>query len=125
MNPPLIKSGKKRNLKNQDTSPQRRRIYKTITVVNVSDPQIVSVEEAIKAMSEEDLTFVATYYPMMLKDMCLMMSLEDQLKKENKEIGHKLVMAKPEKFKNWFVYSWYKFKQWLFFKFGKTENIEK
>ena len=76
-------------------------------------------------MSEEDLTFVATYYPMMLKDMCLMMSLEDQLKKENKEIGHKLVMAKPEKFKNWFVYSWYKFKQWLFFKFGKTENIEK
>ncbi len=101
------------------------RIYKTITVINVSDPQIVSVEEAMKAMSEEDLAFVATYYPMMLKDMCLMMSLEDQLKKENKEVSHKSVISKPRKSKNLFLYLWNKFKQWRFFKFGKTESTER
>ena len=94
-------------------------------MVNVSDPQIVSVEEAMKAMSEEDLAFVATYYPMMLKDMCLMMSLEDQLKKENKEVSHKSVILKPRKSKNLFLYLWNKFKQWRFFKFGKTESTER
>ena len=94
-------------------------------MVNVSDPQIVSVEEAIKAMSEEDLAFVATYYPMMLKDMCLMLSLEDQLKKENKKVSHMTVIAKPRKHKNLFLYLWNKFKQWQFFKFGKTGNTER
>lgn len=94
-------------------------------VENISDPQIVSVEEAIKAMSEEDLAFVATYYPMMLKDMCLMLSLEDQLKKENKKVSHSTVIVKPRKPKNLFLYLWNKFKQWRFFKFGKTENIER
>lgn len=94
-------------------------------MVNVSDPQIVSVEEAIKAMSEEDLAFVATYYPMMLKDMCLMLSLEDQLKKENKKVSHNVVIAEPRKSKNLFLYLWNKFKQWRFFKFGKTGSIER
>ena len=79
----------------------------------------------MKAMSEEDLAFVATYYPMMLKDMCLMMSLEDQLKKENKEVSHKSVISKPIKSKNLFLYLWNKFKQWRFFKFGKTESTER
>lgn len=79
----------------------------------------------MKAMSEEDLAFVATYYPVMLKDMCLMLSLEDQLKKENKEVSHKPVILKPRKSKNLFLYLWHKFKQWLFFKFGKTESTER
>jgi len=94
-------------------------------VVNANDPQIVSVEEAMEVMSDEDLTFVATYYPMMLKDMCLMMSLEDQLKKENKDLSQKIVIANPRKSKNLFLYLWNKFKQWLFFKFGKTESTER
>ena len=94
-------------------------------MVNISNPQIVSVEEAIKAMSEEDLAFVATYYPMMLKDMCLMLSLEDQLKKENKKVSHSTVIVEPRKPKNLFLYLWNKFKQWRFFKFGKTESIER
>ena len=76
-------------------------------------------------MSEEDLAFVATYYPMMLKDMCLMLSLEDQLKKENKKVSHKLVIPNPRKPKNLFLYLWNKFKQWQFFKFGKTGNTER
>ncbi len=94
-------------------------------MVNANDPQIVSVEEAMEVMSDEDLTFVATYYPMMLKDMCLMMSLEDQLKKENKDLSQKIVIANPRKSKNLFLYLWNKFKQWLFFKFGKTESTER
>ena len=53
-------------------------------------------------MSEEDLAFVATYYPMMLKDMCLMLSLEDQLKKENKKVSHSTVIVEPRKPKNLF-----------------------
>jgi hypothetical protein len=125
MNLLLIKSVRRKNLKNQVIYPLRRKTSKITTVVNVSDPQIVSVEEAIKAMSEEDLAFVATYYPMMLKDMCLMLSLEDQLKKENKKVSHNVVIAEPRKSKNLFLYLWNKFKQWRFFKFGKTGSIER
>jgi hypothetical protein len=125
MNLLLIRSVRRKNLKNQVIYPLRRKIFKTIMVENISDSQIVSVEEAIKAMSEEDLAFVATYYPMMLKDMCLMLSLEDQLKKENKKVSHSTVIVKPRKPKNLFLYLWNKFKQWRFFKFGKTENIER
>jgi hypothetical protein len=125
MNLLLTKSAKRNNQKNQVIYLLRRKIFKITIVVNVSDPQIVSVEEAIKAMSEEDLAFVATYYPMMLKDMCLMLSLEDQLKKENKKVSHMTVIAKPRERKNLFLYLWNKFKQWLFFKFGKTGNTER
>lgn len=102
-----------------------RRIYKTITVVNASDPQVVTAKQAIEAMSDEDLAFVAAYYPMMLNNMCMMITLEDQLEKEDKEISHKIVIAKPGKPENLFLYLWNKFKQWLFFKFGKTGSIEK
>ena len=90
-----------------------------------TDPQITTAREALEFMPNGDLVFMATYYPMMFKAMCMMITIEDQLEKENKEIGHKLVMVKPKKPKNWFVYSWHKFKQWLFFKFGKTESTER
>ena len=93
-------------------------------MVNV-DPQIVTAKQAMEAMSDEDLAFVAAYYPMMLNGMCMMITLEDQLQKENKEISNTIVIAKPGKPKNLFLYLWNKFKQWRFFKFGKTENTER
>jgi len=102
-----------------------RKISKITTVVNVSDSQIVTAKQAMKAMSDEDLAFVATYYPMMLNSMCMMITLEDQLEKEDKEVSHKIVIAKSRKPKNLFLYLWNKFKQWQFFKFGKTGNTER
>ena len=102
-----------------------RKISKITTVVNISDSQIVTAKQAMKAMSDEDLAFVATYYPMMLNSMCMMITLEDQLEKEDKEVSHKIVIAKSRKPKNLFLYLWGKFKQWLFFKFGKTGNTER
>jgi hypothetical protein len=125
MNLLLIKSVKRKNLKNQVIYPLRRKIFKIIMVENISDPPITTAREAMEFMSDKDLTFMATYYPMMFKAMCMMVTIENQLEIENKEIGHKLVISNPRKPKNLFLYLWNKFKQWRFFKFGKTENIER
>ena len=85
----------------------------------------VTAKRAMEVMSDEDLAFIAAYYPMMLQSMCVMATLEDQLESEGKDPGQKIVIAEPRKSKNLFVRLWYKFKQWLFFKFGKTGSIEK
>ena len=79
----------------------------------------------MEVMPEEDLTFIATYYPMMLQSMCIIATLENQLEIEGKDPGQKIVIAEPRKPQNLFLYLWSKFKQWLFFKFGKTGSIEK
>ena len=79
----------------------------------------------MRTMSDEDLVFVAAYYPMVFNNMCMMITLEDQLEKENKGVSHKIVIAKSGKPKNLFLYLWNKFKQWQFFKFGKTGNTER
>ncbi len=57
-----------------------RKTSKITTVVNV-DPQIVTAKQAMRTMSDEDLVFVAAYYPMVLNSMCMMITLEDQLEK--------------------------------------------
>jgi hypothetical protein len=85
----------------------------------------VTAKRAMEVMPEEDLAFIAAYYPMMLQSMCVMATLEDQLENEGKDPGQKIVIAEPRKSKNLFLYLWNKFKQWLFFKFGKTGSIEK
>jgi hypothetical protein len=85
----------------------------------------VTAKRAMEVMPEEDLAFIAAYYPMMLQSMCVMATLEDQLENEGKDPGQKIVIAEPRKSKNLFLRLWYKFKQWLFFKFGKTGSIEK
>tara|TARA_B100001939_G_C16642526_1_gene488280 strand:- start:107 stop:412 length:306 start_codon:yes stop_codon:yes gene_type:complete len=85
----------------------------------------VTAKRAMEVMSDEDLAFIAAYYPMMLQSMCVMATLEDQLESEGKDPGQKIVIAEPGKPKNLFLYLWSKFKQWLFFKFGKTGSIEK
>ena len=57
----------------------------------------VTAKRAMEVMSDEDLAF----------------------------IGQNIVIAEPRKSKNLFVRLWHKFKQWRFFKFGKTGSIEK
>lgn len=64
-------------------------------------------------MSDEDLTFIATYYPMMLQGMCLMATLENQLEIEGK-VSNPPVILKTRKSENWFVYLRRRFKEWLF-----------
>lgn len=93
-------------------------------MVNVSADNLTA-KRAMEVMSDEDLAFIAAYYPMMLQGMCVIATLEDQLEKEGKDLGQKIVIAEPGKPKNLFLYLWSKFKQWLFFKFGKTGSIEK
>ena len=85
----------------------------------------LTAKRAMEVIPEEDLVFIATYYPMMLQSMCIMATLEDQLESEGKDPSQKIVIAEPGKPKNLFLYLWSKFKQWLFFKFGKTGSIEK
>lgn len=85
----------------------------------------VTAKRAMEVMSDEDLAFIAAYYPLMLQSMCVMATLEDQLESEGKDPGQKIVIAEPRKSKNLFVRLWHKFKQWRFFKFGKTGSIEK
>ena len=53
-------------------------------VENISDPPITTAREAMEFMSDKDLTFMATYYPMMFKAMCMMVTIENQLEIENK-----------------------------------------
>mgnify|MGYP003121576191 FL=1 len=47
----------------------------------------MSLEEAMNVMSEEDLTFIAAFNPPLFKQMCLMLSLEKQLKIEGKSLS--------------------------------------
>jgi len=47
----------------------------------------MSLEEAMSVMSEEDLTFIATFNVPLFKQMCLMLSLEKQLKIEGKSLS--------------------------------------
>ncbi len=89
------------------------------------DFDTVTAKQAMEVMSDEDLSFIAAYYPMMLQSMCIMATLEDQLESEGKDLSQKIVIANPRKSKNLFLYLWNKFKQWLFFKFGKTESTER
>ena len=83
-----------------------------------SDQNLISVEEAINTIPEEDLVFIATYNPLAFKQMCLMLALEQQLNREGKSF-HNSVILETRKPENKFVSSWYKFKKWLFSKFLK------
>jgi len=47
----------------------------------------MGLEEAMNVMSEEDLTFIAAFNPPLFKQMCLMLSLEKQLKIEGKSLS--------------------------------------
>ena len=47
----------------------------------------MSLEDAMNVMSDEDLTFIASYNPPLFKQMCLMLSLEKQLKVEGKSLS--------------------------------------
>jgi hypothetical protein len=83
---------------------------------------IISLGEAMEILPDEDLTYIATYNPSMISDMCILLTLENQLRKEGKlpqleEIPQKIWI--PE---NWFVYSWRKIKKWLFSRFTMTER---
>jgi len=51
------------------------------------DKLSMSLEEAMSVMSEEDLTFIATFNAPLFKQMCLMLSLEKQLKIEGKSLS--------------------------------------
>ena len=73
----------------------------------------VTINEAMRVMSDEDLTFIATYYPMMLQGMCLMATLENQLEIEGKA-SNPPVILKTRESENWFVYLRRRFKEWLF-----------
>lgn len=77
------------------------------------DQEPMSVEEAINTLPERDLVFIATYNPVAFKQMCLMLSLEQQLNREGKSF-HKPVILEEGKNENWFVYLRRKLKEWLF-----------
>lgn len=79
----------------------------------------------MESIPEEDLVFIATYYPMMLQNICMMITLEDQLEYEGKDPSQKIVIGRARKPKNLFVRLWNKLKTWRFFKFGKMDNIER
>ena len=55
------------------------------------DQEPISVEEAINTLPERDLVFIATYNPVAFKQMCIMLSLEQQLNREGKSF-HKPVI---------------------------------
>ena len=57
-----------------------------------------SIENAINTIPEEDLVFIATYNPQVFKQMCLMLSLEKQLKIEGKSFSNSVILEarKPE-----------------------------
>ena len=86
------------------------------------DQEPISVEEAINTLPERDLVFIATYNPLAFKQMCTMLSLEQQLNREGKSF-HKPVVIEDRKSENWFVYLRRKLQEWLFSKLLKiTEN---
>lgn len=47
----------------------------------------MGLEDAMNVMSDEDLTFIASYNPPLFKQMCLLLSLEKQLKLEGKPLS--------------------------------------
>ena len=55
----------------------------------------ITAKRAMEVIPEEDLVFIATYYPMMLQSMCIMATLEDQLESEGKDPSQKIVIAEP------------------------------
>lgn len=77
------------------------------------DQEPISVEEAINTLPEKDLVFIATYNPLAFKQMCVMLSLEQQLNREGKSV-HNPVILEAGKNENWFVYLRRKLKEWLF-----------
>ena len=85
------------------------------------DLEPISVEEAINTLPERDLVFIATYNPLAFKQMCLMLSLEQQLNREGKSF-HKPVVIEDRKSENWFVYLRRRFKEWLFSKLLKMAS---
>ncbi len=82
------------------------------------DQEPMSVEEAINTLPERDLVFIATYNPVAFKQMCLMLSLEQQLNREGKSF-HKPVVLEAGENENWFVYLRRKLQEWLFSKLLK------
>ena len=72
-----------------------------------------TVSEVMEDISDNDLSFIASYSPAVMHNLCLMWSLELQLDKEGK-LSNKPVMLQTRKQSNRFVYLWYKFKEWLF-----------
>ena len=84
--------------------------------------QIISLGEAMDIMPDEDLAYIATYNPSMINDMCILLSLENQLRKEGKLPQFKETPQKTCIPENWFVYSWRKIKKWLFLRFTTTEK---
>lgn len=84
-----------------------------------SEPILISVGKAMEVMSEQDLTSIATHNPVVFKQMCLMLSLEQQLQREGK---HPILKDSPfgiRKSQNWFVSLRYKIRAWLFSMFLK------
>ena len=79
------------------------------------DQEPISVEEAINTLPERDLVFIATYNPLAFKQMCVMLSLEQQLNREGKSVYNPIVLE-TRKSENWFVYLQRKLKEWLFSK---------
>lgn len=77
-----------------------------------------TVSEVMEDISDNDLSFIAFYSPAVMHNLCLMWSLELQLDKEGK-LSNKPVIFQTRKQSNRFVYLWYKFKEWLYSKFGK------
>ena len=93
-------------------------------IIMEGDFETYSVSELMKTIPERDLVFIATYEPTTLNALCTLWGLELQLKKEGK-FSNKPVIIQTGEFKNPFVYLWYKFKEWLYSKFGKTESMKK
>ncbi len=90
---------------------------------NSSDKhQYMSLGEAIMIMPDEDLEYIAAYNPPMMKNMCLFLSLEIQLRKEGKLPQIEDTTQKTWIPENLFVYSWRKIKKWLFLRFTMTER---
>jgi hypothetical protein len=73
----------------------------------------ISVEEAINTLPEKDLVFIATYNPLAFKQMCVMLSLEQQLNREGKSVYNPVILE-ARKNENWFVRLRRKLQEWLF-----------
>jgi hypothetical protein len=76
--------------------------------------EIQTVSEAMEAIPDKDLAFIAAYNPKAMHSLCTMWTLEIELKKEGKLSGHKPVKSKTRKSRNWFVLLRYKLQTWLF-----------
>ena len=86
------------------------RIFKII----MTESTEYTVSEAMEAMPDKDLAYIAAYNPRAMHSLCTMWALELQLKKEGKLPSHPSVILKSRKSENWFVYLRRRFKEWLF-----------